>query len=85
MIWLMLVTALGLFGFRERQIRLKYESRDDAFYERRDRQQAEYEQQLELHRQLMAKELAEVRAVHPDFQTTPLTAGPPSNGNIRDW
>jgi hypothetical protein len=84
--WLMLVTALGLFGLRERRIRLEYEARDEAFYEHRNTQQAEYERQLELHKQLLAKELAEVRAVHPNFQTTPLKINPqPSDRSLREW
>ncbi len=79
MFWMTAVTALALFGLRERQLRRQYQTIAET-----DPSKA-YQVQLEWHNALLKRELARVQELYPDFILTPLGVAPNRVRDIRHW
>ena len=68
LLWLTLAVAAILFGYGERQKRLRYQADTDVKEAQRQQSYAEWEEQCRLQVQLLEREVARAQAVHPEFK-----------------
>jgi hypothetical protein len=79
MFWMTTVTALALFGLRERQLRLQYQAVAET-----DPSKG-YQVQLERYNEWLKRELARAHELYPDFEETGLRVTPNPHRNLRHW
>jgi hypothetical protein len=78
MLWITALVAAVLFGIRERQLRVRYQTIAEV------NPSKAYQVQLERFNALLRRELARAHELCPDFIETPLKVVPNQNAS-RDW